>query len=157
VDLNRNFPFKWGDLTGSSNNKCSETYHGTSAGSEPEVKAIIDYTKSIFPAAQQKLDPINSGQVAYVENSTVGVFLDVHAYSNLVLPPWSYSTTMVLLLSVIRFNIGLITLVASATLPQVLPLITHTVILALQRTRLSLELHSIRIVPPSRAQYIQSI
>jgi hypothetical protein len=95
VDLNRNFPFKWGDLTGSSNNKCSETYHGTSAGSEPEVKAIIEYTKSIFPAAQQKLDPLNSGQVAYVENSTVGVFLDVHAYSNLVLPPWSYSTTVI--------------------------------------------------------------
>ena len=95
VDLNRNFPNKWGDLTGSSNNKCSETYHGTSAGSEPEVKAIIEYTKSIFPAAQQKLDPLNQGQVAYVENSTVGVFLDVHAYSNLVLPPWSYSTTVI--------------------------------------------------------------
>jgi len=95
VDLNRNFPFKWGDLTGSSNNKCSETYHGISAGSEPEVKAIIEYTKSIFPAAQQKLDPINQGQVTYVESSTVGVFLDVHAYSNLVLPPWSYSTTVI--------------------------------------------------------------
>jgi hypothetical protein len=95
VDLNRNFPFKWGNLTGSSNNKCSETYHGTSSGSEPEVKAIIEYTKSIFPAAKQKLNPINQGQVEYAEDSTVGVFLDVHAYGNLVLPPWSYSTTVI--------------------------------------------------------------
>ena len=95
VDLNRNFPFKWGDLTGSSNNKCSETYHGTSANSEPEVKAIIEYTKSIFPAAQQKLDPNNQAQVENVESSTVGVFLDVHAYGNLVLSPWSYSTTVI--------------------------------------------------------------
>jgi hypothetical protein len=87
VDLNRNFPFKWGDLTGSSNNKCSETYHGISPGSEPEVKAIIEYSKSIFPAAQQKLDPNNQAQVANVENSTVGVFLDIHAYGNLILPP----------------------------------------------------------------------
>jgi len=95
VDLNRNFPFKWGDLRGSSNNKCSETFHGTSAGSEPEVKAIIEYTKSIFPAAQQKLDPNNQAQVENVESSTVGVFLDVHAYGNLVLSPWSYSTTVI--------------------------------------------------------------
>jgi hypothetical protein len=87
VDLNRNFPFKWGDPTGSSNNKCSETYHGISPGSEPEVKAIIEYTKFIFPAAQQKLDPNNQAQVANVENSTVGVFLDIHAYGNLILPP----------------------------------------------------------------------
>jgi hypothetical protein len=93
--LNRNFPFKWGDLTGSSNNNCSETFHGTSAGSEPEVKAIIEYTKSIFPAAQQKLDPKNQAQVENVESSTVGVFLDVHAYGNLVLSPWSYSTTVI--------------------------------------------------------------
>ena len=85
--MNRNFPFKWGDPTVSSNNKCSETYHGISPGSEPEVKAIIEYTKFIFPAAQQKLDPNNQAQVANVENSTVGVFLDIHAYGNLILPP----------------------------------------------------------------------
>ena len=30
-----------------------------------------------------------------MENSTSGVFLDVHAYSNLVLTPWGYSTTVV--------------------------------------------------------------
>jgi hypothetical protein len=84
VDLNRNFPYQWGLSSGSSGDPCSETYRGTSAGSEPEVKAIIDYTKVIFPAAQRKSD----AQAAYPENSTIGVFLDIHAYSELILPVW---------------------------------------------------------------------
>jgi hypothetical protein len=84
VDLNRNFPYQWGLTSGSSRDACSETYRGASAGSEPEVKAIMNYTKAIFPAAQRKTD----AQVAYAEATTIGVFLDIHAYSNLVLPPW---------------------------------------------------------------------
>ena len=84
VDLNRNFPYQWGLSSGSSSNPCSETYRGTSAGSEPEVQAIINYTKAIFPAAQRK----TNAQVAYAENSTIGVFLDIHAYGKLILPPW---------------------------------------------------------------------
>jgi hypothetical protein len=84
VDLNRNFPYQWGLSSGSSGDPCSETYRGTSAGSEPEVKAIIDYTKVIFPAAQRKSD----AQAAYPENSTIGVFLDIHAYGDLILPVW---------------------------------------------------------------------
>jgi carboxypeptidase T len=84
VDLNRNFPYQWGLNTGSSSNPCSETYRGKSAGSEPEVQAIINYTKAIFPAAQRK----TNAQVAYAENSTIGVFLDIHAYGNLILPNW---------------------------------------------------------------------
>lgn len=35
VDLNRNYDIKWA-TKGSSSNKCSQTYHGTSAFSEPE-------------------------------------------------------------------------------------------------------------------------
>jgi hypothetical protein len=84
VDLNRNFPYQWGLSSGSSSNPCSSTYRGTSAGSEPEVQAIINYTKAIFPAAQRK----TNAQVAYAENSTIGVFLDIHAYGKVILPPW---------------------------------------------------------------------
>ncbi|XVQ10309.1 M14 family zinc carboxypeptidase [Spirillospora sp. CA-255316] len=40
VDLNRNFPYKWGyDNEGSSPLPSGETYRGPSAGSEPETKA----------------------------------------------------------------------------------------------------------------------
>jgi carboxypeptidase T len=82
--LTRNFPNQWGLSSGSSSNQCLETYRGASAGSEPEVKAIMNYTRAIFPTAQWKADP----QAAYAEEMTIGVFLDIHAYSNLVLPPW---------------------------------------------------------------------
>ncbi|MFC6148412.1 MULTISPECIES: M14 family metallopeptidase [Mumia] len=40
VDMNRNFPFKWGyDNEGSSPQTFSDTYRGPSAGSEPETQA----------------------------------------------------------------------------------------------------------------------
>ena len=42
VDLNRNFPYKWGyDNEGSSPQRTGETYRGPSAGSEPETQAQI--------------------------------------------------------------------------------------------------------------------
>lgn len=41
VDLNRNFPEKWGyDNEGSSDDPASETYRGTAPASEPETKAF---------------------------------------------------------------------------------------------------------------------
>jgi len=84
VDLNRNFEYQWGLSSGSSSDPCSDTYRGTSAGSEPEVKAIIDYTKAIFPTAQRKANP----QEPFAENTTTGVFLDIHSYGDLLLAPW---------------------------------------------------------------------
>ncbi|MGW4024869.1 M14 family zinc carboxypeptidase [Streptomyces sp. NPDC005009] len=48
VDLNRNFPYKWGyDDEGSSPNPTSQTYRGASPGSEPETKAIDAFEKRI--------------------------------------------------------------------------------------------------------------
>ncbi|NJP49478.1 zinc carboxypeptidase [Streptomyces sp. SBST2-5] len=48
VDLNRNFPYKWGyDDEGSSPNPTSQTYRGASPGSEPETKAIDRLQKRI--------------------------------------------------------------------------------------------------------------
>jgi hypothetical protein len=48
VDLNRNFPTKWGyDNEGSSPNPASETYRGPSAGSEPETQALDQLTRRV--------------------------------------------------------------------------------------------------------------
>ncbi|CAM5365795.1 M14 family metallopeptidase [Streptomyces aurantiogriseus] len=48
VDLNRNFPYKWGyDDEGSSPNPTSQTYRGATPGSEPETKALDAFEKRI--------------------------------------------------------------------------------------------------------------
>ncbi|CAL9316390.1 M14 family zinc carboxypeptidase [Streptomyces sp. SudanB182_2057] len=48
VDLNRNFPYKWGyDNEGSSPNPTSQTYRGASPGSEPETRALDALEKRI--------------------------------------------------------------------------------------------------------------
>ena len=41
VDCNRNYPYEWGCASGSSGYTGDETYRGPSAGSEPEVQAIM--------------------------------------------------------------------------------------------------------------------
>jgi hypothetical protein len=48
VDLNRNFPYKWGyDNEGSSDDPTSETYRGTGPASEPETKAMDAFAKKM--------------------------------------------------------------------------------------------------------------
>jgi hypothetical protein len=48
VDLNRNFPYKWGyDDEGSSPNPTSQTYRGAAPGSEPETRALDAFEKRI--------------------------------------------------------------------------------------------------------------
>ena len=48
VDLNRNFPYKWGyDNEGSSDDPSSETYRGTGPASEPETKAMDAFAKKM--------------------------------------------------------------------------------------------------------------
>lgn len=50
VDLNRNFPHKWGyDNEGSSPVPASETYRGTAPASEPETKAQLDFMARVKP------------------------------------------------------------------------------------------------------------
>jgi len=89
VDLNRNFPFKWG-LSGSSTSKCDATYRGSAPASEPEVQAIVAYAESVFPESQRKDDPIRDINDPYPEDSTKGVYYDIHAYGNLIIWPWIY-------------------------------------------------------------------
>lgn len=40
VDINRNFEFMWGDLSGGSDDPCDNTYWGTSPESESETRAV---------------------------------------------------------------------------------------------------------------------
>ncbi len=82
ADLNRNFDFGWGCCGGSSGNQCNNTYRGSAPGSEPEVDAVQEYVRSIFP--DQRGPGINDAAPL----DATGVFIDVHSFSQLVLYPW---------------------------------------------------------------------
>tara|TARA_B100000900_G_scaffold231906_2_gene196964 strand:+ start:2483 stop:4687 length:2205 start_codon:yes stop_codon:yes gene_type:complete len=69
VDLNRNYDFMWAlDDQGSSGDGCNETYRGSSAFSEPETRAVRDFTNEHdFPIA-----------------------FNYHSYSNLMIYPYGF-------------------------------------------------------------------
>jgi len=87
ADLNRNFEFEWACCGGSSGNECSETYRGPAPASEPEVTAVQDYARAIFP---DQRDP-DLGAAAPAD--ATGVYIDIHSYSELVLWPWGFTGT----------------------------------------------------------------
>jgi len=70
VDLNRNYPYGWGVNSGSSNDPCSETYRGSSAGSEPETQAVINFTQQIRP------------KIAFSMHSVAGRYLNPYGYND---------------------------------------------------------------------------
>lgn len=84
ADLNRNFTDRWNitNGSGSSGNQCNSTYRGPSAGSEPEIQALEGYVRSLFP----DLRGPNDSDAA--PNTTTGMHIDIHSYSELVLWPW---------------------------------------------------------------------
>ena len=65
IDLNRNYPFHWGDESGSSSVPVDQTYRGTAPFSEPETHNVRDLVRSHLPllhithhtAGQQMLIP----------------------------------------------------------------------------------------------------
>uniref|UniRef100_A0A914E6P2 Zinc carboxypeptidase A 1 n=1 Tax=Acrobeloides nanus TaxID=290746 RepID=A0A914E6P2_9BILA len=67
VDLNRNFDWFWAS-SGSSSDPCHETYHGPSAFSEPESKAVK----------------------VFLEQNPVKAFITLHSYSQLWLIPFGH-------------------------------------------------------------------
>uniref|UniRef100_A0A1I8P6M7 Peptidase M14 domain-containing protein n=1 Tax=Stomoxys calcitrans TaxID=35570 RepID=A0A1I8P6M7_STOCA len=71
VDLNRNFNIGWGTV-GSSKNPCHETYHGTSANSELETQAVVNYIKSI--------------------KANLEAYLTYHSYSQALVYPYGYKS-----------------------------------------------------------------
>lgn len=86
TDLNRNSSFKWGG-TGASTNACSETFRGSSAGSEPETQAIQNYAASLFT------DMRGPGDSDPAPDTTEGVFITLHSYGELVLYPWGWTSS----------------------------------------------------------------
>ncbi len=84
VDLNRNHSYKWG-LTGSSSNPSEQTYRGTSSNSEPEVDELQNLIRSLIP--DQRIE----GQPA--PDDTTGILISMHSYSELVLWPWSHTSS----------------------------------------------------------------
>ncbi|KAJ9059094.1 hypothetical protein DSO57_1005894 [Entomophthora muscae] len=70
IDLNRNFPFRWGEANGASTRPSSETYQGPSPASEPETKNIIAY---------------------FQKQGAIAGAIDFHSYSQLVLRPYGTS------------------------------------------------------------------
>jgi len=72
VDNNRNWGFKF-NTGGSSNNPCDEAYHGPTAFSEPENTALADYLQA---------------------HPNVEGYVDFHAYSQLWMTPWGYTSAL---------------------------------------------------------------
>ncbi|MBU0492689.1 MAG: DUF11 domain-containing protein [Chloroflexi bacterium] len=87
VDLNRNASFKWGCCGGSSGDTCDETYRGTAPASEPEEQAIEAYVRSIFP------DQRGPNDTDPAPDTTTGILVTLHSYSNLVLWPWGHTSS----------------------------------------------------------------
>jgi carboxypeptidase T len=84
ADLNRNFSFGWNSTggVGSSGNACSDVYRGPAPASEPEVKAVEAYIRSLWP------DRRGPGLGDPAAADTSGIHIDLHSYSELVLWPW---------------------------------------------------------------------
>jgi len=87
ADLNRNFEFQWGCCGGSSGDECSNTFRGPATASEPEVQAVQNYARSIFP------DQRDPSVGAAAPDDATGLYIDIHSYSELVLWPWGFTGT----------------------------------------------------------------
>lgn len=89
ADLNRNYTATWNSTngSGSSGSQCNETYRGPSAASEPETKAVEAYVRSLW------VDRRGPGQNDPAPSDTMGVHLDIHSYSQLVLWPYGNTST----------------------------------------------------------------
>ncbi|XP_012576257.1 PREDICTED: carboxypeptidase A5 isoform X2 [Condylura cristata] len=69
VDLNRNWKSGFGG-NGSTNNPCSETYHGPSPQSEPEVAAIVKFITT---------------------HGNFKALISIHSYSQMIMYPYGHS------------------------------------------------------------------
>ncbi len=76
TDLNRNWGYKWGCCGGSSGLTSSDTYRGPSPFSAPETQLMRNFIDSRVVGGRQQ----------------IRVAIDWHAYSELVLWPYGYTT-----------------------------------------------------------------
>jgi hypothetical protein len=85
VDINRNHASHWGGA-GSSSQPCDQEYKGTSAASEPETSTLQQLFRDLFP------DQRGSGSSDPAPLDTMGAFISLHSYGNLVLLPWGWTS-----------------------------------------------------------------
>ncbi len=93
VDLNRNYPFLWGQC-GASTNTSSDTYRGPAAGSEPEVRTMRNLVARLRPEIY--IDFHSSGRQVldtYAPCATVNPAIDglIGRYRDLLRAPMTYS------------------------------------------------------------------
>jgi hypothetical protein len=86
VDLNRNHSFQWDAPGGASASPCSQTYRGPVPSSEPEVAQLQALIQKLIPD-QRGPDPADAAP-----DTTAGILITLHSYSELVLWPWGYTT-----------------------------------------------------------------
>lgn len=93
TDLNRNYDWMWGDTSGASSDPCKEDYFGSQPASEPEVQAVIEYAKTLFPEGQRKDDPLAEIDVPFGEDIT-GIYMVSFSIINLRTVDSSYLKTL---------------------------------------------------------------
>lgn len=72
TDLNRNFNIKWATVGVEADKPCSQIFPGTHPFSEPEALYLARYMYSI--------------------RNRIKVYIDFHAYGQLLMSPWGYTT-----------------------------------------------------------------
>ena len=85
VDLNRNSSYHWDVNQGT---RCSETYPGTSAASEPETQGIQNFLAGIYR------DTKPSADFSAATTDTTGAFVTLHSYAELDIYPYGWTNTL---------------------------------------------------------------
>jgi hypothetical protein len=85
VDVNRNFPFKWGCCGGSTNQPCEQTYRGVSSGGEPETLAVTAKIRELIPDQRGPADT-DSAPI-----TTTGIYQNLHTVVPVNLYSWGWT------------------------------------------------------------------
>ncbi|GGK88942.1 M14 family zinc carboxypeptidase [Mangrovihabitans endophyticus] len=85
VDLNRNSSYHWDVNQGT---RCSETYPGAGAASEPETQGIQTFLSQIYRDTKPTAD------FSAATTATTGTFLTLHSYAELNIYPYGWTNSL---------------------------------------------------------------